>query len=290
MPRKEVVRVLNEENVPTAAVYKQRKGCTRDWFPDGKKGGWNIFMVAKIIRDERYAGHMVGHRKVYESFDSKLQVTVDRSEWIVVRNTHEWIVTQEEFDRANANMRSVVQGKKKNPANKGNFSVIVCPHCGLTLRPGKNTDSFMYCPTGRMHRDSPCGSVRIRRNVAERALMELVCKQAELLVSAEQLLKEKRKQRAGKQGMNAGDVKAEMKRQELTAVLGEMEAQEIVEEDSGREYGKALGIKEYLHLEEYDKAVMASLIASAKVMGVDRLEVTWKHQDVYKKILGEMQG
>lgn len=187
---------------------------------------------------------MVGHRKVYESFDSKRQVTVDRSEWIVVRNTHEGIVTQEEFDRANANMRSVVQGKKKNPANKGNFSVIVCPHCGLTLRPGKNTDSFMYCPTGRMHRDSPCGSVRIRRNVAERALMELVRKQAELLVSAEQLLKEKRKQRAGKQG--------------------------IVEEDSGREYGKALGIKEYLYLEKYDKAVMASLIASAKVMGEGR--------------------
>lgn len=53
-------------------------------------------------------------------------------------------------------------------------------------------------------------------------------------------------------------------------MLGEMEAQEIVEEDSGREYGKALGIKEYLYLEKYDKAVMASLIASAKVMGEGR--------------------
>lgn len=129
MPRKEVVKILNEENVPTAAVYKQRKGCTRDWFPDGKKGGWNTSMVAKIIRDERYAGHMVGHKKVYESFDSKRQVGVDKSQWIVVRNTHEGIVTQEEFDRANANMRNVVQGKKKNPSTKKNFSVIVCPHC-----------------------------------------------------------------------------------------------------------------------------------------------------------------
>lgn len=31
MPRRDVVKILNEENVPTAAVYKQRKGCTRDW-------------------------------------------------------------------------------------------------------------------------------------------------------------------------------------------------------------------------------------------------------------------
>lgn len=73
-------------------------------------------------------------------------------------------------------------------------------------------------------------------------------------------------------------------------MLGELEAQEIVEEDSSREFGKALGIKEYLYLDKYDKAVMASLIVSAKVMGEDRLEITWKHQDVYEKILGEMQG
>ncbi len=38
-----------------------------------------------------------------------------------------------------------------------------------------------------------------------------------------------------------------------------------------------------------DKAVMASLIESAKVMGEDRLEVAWKYGDVYEKILGEMQ-
>lgn len=148
MPRKEVVRVLNEENVPTAAVYKQQKGCSRDWSQEGKKGGWNTSMVAKIIRDERYAGHMVGHKKAYESLDSKHQVAVDESEWVIVRNTHEGIVTQEEFDRANANMRTVTQGKRKNPANKGNFSVIVCPHCGLTLRPGKKADSFHVLPYG----------------------------------------------------------------------------------------------------------------------------------------------
>lgn len=41
-----------------------------------------------------------------------------------------------------------------------------------------------------------------------------------------------------------------MKRRELTVVLGELEAQEIVEEDSSREYGKALGNKEYLHLDK----------------------------------------
>lgn len=66
--RKDIVKTLNAEGVPTPAVYKQRKG------------GWNTSMVAKIIRDERYAGHMVSRKKVYEAFESKHQVDVDRSE------------------------------------------------------------------------------------------------------------------------------------------------------------------------------------------------------------------
>lgn len=63
----------------------------------------------------------------------------------------------------------------------------------------------------------------------------------------------------------------------------------IVEDDRRRQYGEALGIRDYIHLEEYDKSIMASLIAGAKVMGEDCMEVTWKYQDVYEKILGEMQ-
>lgn len=132
---------------------------------DGQTGGWNTSVVAKVIRDGRYVGHMVSGKKAYESFDSRRQVGVDRSDWIVVRDTHEGIVTQEEFDRANANMWSVVQGKKRESANKGNYSVIVSPHCGLTLRPGTQKESILYCPTGQMHRGSPCSRVRRFRSI-----------------------------------------------------------------------------------------------------------------------------
>lgn len=55
--------------------------------------------------------------------------------------------------------------------------------------------------------------------------------------------------------------------QELFTSVTKMEAQELVEDDSQRKYGEAFGIREYLHLERFDKAVMASLIESAKVIG-----------------------
>lgn len=181
------------KKVPTAALYKKQKGCSRDWYPDGKKSGWNTSMIAKIIRDERYAGHMVSHKRVYEAFDSKHQIDVDKSEWIVVRNTHEGIVTQEEFDMANANMQKSSRGKRVNPANKKNFSVIICPYCGLTLRPGNQRDLYMYCPTGRMHKESKCQEVRIKKSVVEETLVKLVRSQAEMLITAERILNQRNK-------------------------------------------------------------------------------------------------
>lgn len=171
-----------------------------------------------------------------------------------------------------------------------------------------------------MHRDSPCSQVKMKKALAEDTLVRLVRKQAELLLEAERALK-------GRQGMkepgaDAESLRAEMRRldeakisgyedykagklsrerfverkraldarrQELSATVSEAEAREIVAEAGQREYREAFRIREYLHLEGYDKRVMASLIESAKVMGEDRLEVVWKFGDVYEKILGEMR-
>lgn len=149
-----------------------------------------------------------------------------------------------------------------------------------------------------MHRDSPCSQVRMKKALAEDTLVRLVRKQAELLLEAEQALK-------GRQGMkepgaDAESLRAEMRRldeakisgyedykagklsrerfverkraldarrQELSAAVSEAEAQKIVAEAGQKEYREAFRIREYFHLEEYNKWVMASLIESAKVMG-----------------------
>lgn len=183
----------------------------------------------------------------------------------------------------------------------------VCPNMvgGILL--------FSKALEGRMHRE------RMRKALAEDTLVRMVRKQAELLLEAEKVLKG----RKGKEpGADAGSLRAELRRldeakisgyedykagrmsrerfvekkreldirrQEVSAAVSEAEAREAVEESGKREYREALWIREYLHLEGYDKRVMASLIESAKVMGEDRLEVVWKFGDVYEKILGEMR-
>ena len=229
-------------------------------------------MVAKIIRDERYVGHMVSHKKVYESFESKHQVAVDEFDWIIVRNTHEGTVTHEEFDKANANMRTVQRGKKDNPSNKRNYSVIICPHCGLTLRPGNKKDIYMYCPTGRTHNDSPCKNVRIRKEVVENTLVRLVRNQAEMLVTAENILKQKKKDRFGQD-------QPDMIIKRLKAETKKLEGSKIADYESykaGKISREAFAGKKAL-TEARKREILASI-------DENQLNVTWKHQDIYEKI------
>jgi predicted transcriptional regulator len=153
--------------------------------------------------------------------------------------------------------------------------------------------------------------------VAEATLVRLVRQQAEMLLEAEQMLKNKDKQKSESKSMGEKELRAELRRleeakiadyekykegkitrerfvekktaldarkKELASALAECEAQDLMDDTNQRQYAEAFQIKEYLHLEVFDKEVMASLISSAKVLGEDCLEVTWKHQDIFQKI------
>lgn len=316
--RQAIANRLNSEGVPTPAVYKQRKGCSRDWYPAGKKGGWNSSMIAKIIREERYAGHMVSHRKERDDFESGHQASVPRDEWIIVRNTHEGIVTDEEFAVANSRMVNRRQSKKESVSTKKNFSVFICPYCGLRLRYGRRKNNDMYCATGRTNPDTPCNDVRIRADVAEETLVMLVRNQAELMLEAKNLAvkagagkkdamqiaarkkslelairkleKDKielyegyRDKRTSKETFIERKKVLDAKKEELQILLEEIN-QEIECNETENVLDKLDVITQYAGLQSYNKEVMAFLIEKAEVFGEDTIQVTWKHQDIYDKV------
>lgn len=321
--RGEIARILNDEQILTPALYKKKKGCSRDWVPNGNNVGWTNTMIAKIIRDERYAGNMVAHKKVYESFDSKHQIEVDKSEWIVVENTHEGIVSYDEFEAANANMQGKRQSKKDKSSSSKNYSVIICPYCGLRLRPGKAEYKYMYCSTGRTKSNSPCSKVRIEKELVQNVLVKLVRNQAKIMLTAEDLLKKKAKESEPKRNTESliKRLRAELKRLETKKVsdyehykqgsisrsnfldakgLADMRISEINKELSDlerelldkrvaiAEESDIWDIKKYVNLDKYDKEIMASLIEKAIVIDENTVQVIWKNQDMYDKVLSNL--
>lgn len=130
----------------------------------------------------------------------------------------------------------------------------------------------MYCPTGRANRGSACSQMRIKKELEERKITDYE------RYKAGEVTREVFIERKGV---------ADARKLELESVLSEAEVLTTAVDEGEPQYGEALKIKDYLHLDDFEKRVIASLISSARVMGEDCLEVTWKYGNVYEKFLAE---
>lgn len=90
---KEIAELLNRERVPIPLDYRRRKqgrscGECRPWTPSG---------LCKILRNPTYLGHTMQGKSEKISLKSKRSLPKPREEWVVVRNTHEPLISEEVF-------------------------------------------------------------------------------------------------------------------------------------------------------------------------------------------------
>ncbi len=90
--------------------------------------------VRNILRSPIYAGNLAGYKQISANMKSKKRPSKLPEEWEVIPDTHEGIVTQEEFDTVQQLITS-----RRLPENKGGFEnifagVIKCADCGYALR------------------------------------------------------------------------------------------------------------------------------------------------------------
>ena len=133
MAMNEICLQLNEKQIPTPGVYGYQKGYITSEKNIGS-GLWQTMTVRQILTHEIYTGKLVQGRS--DSL-AKKQTAVDKDKWIVVPNTHEAIISQGMFDKA---QERIEQLKKKHD----NISVIpyteniwkgkiFCGECGRPL-------------------------------------------------------------------------------------------------------------------------------------------------------------
>ena len=91
----EICLQLNEKQIPTPGVYGYQKGYITSEKNIGS-GLWQM-TVRQILMHEIYTGKLVQGRS--DSW-AKKQTAVDKDKWIVVPNTHEAIISQGMFDKA----------------------------------------------------------------------------------------------------------------------------------------------------------------------------------------------
>lgn len=117
----QIARILNEEQIPTPMQYKRAANCSRTfWNCVREDNFWTHTAVTAILRDERYIGKNIYGKRMREEIGKAHTVSVEQANWIIVENTHEGIVTKQEFERAQEQLRkyakrdTALPGKKRN--------------------------------------------------------------------------------------------------------------------------------------------------------------------------------
>ena len=133
----EIVTRLNDMNIPTPSKYKGTKLSKRCKCNDQ----WTISSVRKILKNRMYTGDMVQNVQTKVSYKSEKKITLDKSLWIVVENTHEALVDKDTFNSIQTTSNEIPS--VKNDREKRLFeNLIYCKECGnyLTVSYRKNHD------------------------------------------------------------------------------------------------------------------------------------------------------
>ncbi|OUO38208.1 recombinase family protein [Flavonifractor sp. An306] len=172
----QIARELNARGVLTPLEYKQHRlkpACReRDLM-------WSHVTVLNILRNIKYTGSMANHIRENRYMRDRNQRRVPREEWIVTEGTHEAIVTKEEYEAAQAQIRSVKKHGRKPP--DGSDRVFYCGHCGRKLRKSFGLDTYFACDTQLYQEQAPCADIRWSKTDLEAVLIPIYRTRLELM-------------------------------------------------------------------------------------------------------------
>jgi len=184
----DIVRRLNEAEIEPPNIYSQRKGIIN--FRNIRSNHyWQTFSVNRILMEEAYTGDLVQGKK--QSINHK-QIETPPDEWIIVRGTHEPIISRDMFEAVKAYRNQVAEESKTHPVTHYTPNIfkgkIYCGHCGFPLhrqkcsrRKGKPVYVYHCLSNSRKARGS-CESYSIRQELLIDTLLTFIQKHAEIMI------------------------------------------------------------------------------------------------------------
>ena len=164
----EIARSLNEQRVPSPAVYRCMTHEGLEVNAYSKRQEWTSATITKMLRNVVYLGHIAQGKTTKISFKSHLTVRNPRDEWIVVENTHEALVDQETFDLARR--RTMARTCEKKGRFYNLFSGIAkCADCGRNMSATgtrkKGSPANLTCGGYKLYGAEECSNHFIDYNV-----------------------------------------------------------------------------------------------------------------------------
>jgi len=141
---------LTEEKIPTPVQYKKEQGMNFAT-PNSKytqKGMWSTTTIKRILNNETYIGWLMQGREKKITYKSKKIIAVPRQEWIIIKDHHESIISDELFNK----VQKLLKTRRKSCIQKSNQTSIGqnIPHAFSGKIICKDCKSVMTKTSGRL--------------------------------------------------------------------------------------------------------------------------------------------
>ena len=128
-----ICRKLTDEKIAIPIVYKKEPRGLAVTENDGF-GVWKNATVRNILKSQMYIGNMVQHTHEKISYRAKKCRHLSEDNFIIVENTHEAIISKEDFDEVQKMLKNKSYTPKEKNLDRFLFSgMMFCGKCGHTL-------------------------------------------------------------------------------------------------------------------------------------------------------------
>ena len=312
----QVAQVLNSQGVPTPMQDKTAKGMCTAWKCINGQNFWTETTVMNVIRNEEYTGSTVYGRRYYDVIGKSHSVKVNKNDWIIAPGVHEPIVSQEEFDRAQASLREY----KERDASTRSKRKIRCGVCGHAMYRRDTKEPYYFCRTPGVTDKFPCPQEKFPEQEVFAEVLDSLRSIARSVVDMDKLFRELQKEEnqdaavmlqtlTSLQGQ-LSQIKRQAKTEYEAFVLGEMGKTEYLEAKAVfREREETLSVQiskleasleksrmdndsgarladrllQYTDVAEITLDILDNLLSQVLVFPGGKLEIRWQFLDEWER-------
>lgn len=130
---KRISEILNAEGIPSPGQYAYEKLGHKGKKEDRRL--WGQITIAAMLKNMVYIGHMAQLMSTSVSYKNHRRYKKDKSDWVIVYNTHPPIISQELWDKVREREKSVAQGRKTKTGYTPPLSgFLYCADCGCKMK------------------------------------------------------------------------------------------------------------------------------------------------------------
>ena len=188
----DIADALNKLGILSPMEYKRSLGMKYTTsFKTSAKAAWSAGTVIRILKNPIYTGVLIQGKETTPSYKVHKRIAKDKSEWTVIENSHEAIISGIDFDSVQKVLKC---DTRRSPDDKavGLFSgMLFCGDCGAsmvrkTVPAGEKKYVYYVCSAHKQ--DKSCSPHRMRDTALEEIVLDSLRQHIREVVNMSELL------------------------------------------------------------------------------------------------------